>query len=759
MAFSQSQQMKKEFRIPMVPGMTSGEEMMRRNYHRSHRVTTDGCATAFGEVLPDMMYGGSMGADGAMAASATGTGVGAADGSTNAERAKQLAGCVLRFYAYTLETIAESPVETERVRKAVLYYFLEDGTMSVSEPREENSGIAFASNVKRHVVPHPDGAPITFQDLKVGEPITFYGRTYLITDADTFTRDFFAAAGAEVPQAIEVPMDNFAKSRSRSGAQPSGMTSIAASSPLYNMLTSEQVRATQQFLAHDREVLRCDCTWDDTQNLHGYKHFLTLYYFLADGSIALVEKDTQNSGRDPFPNFFSRQRIAKPTDPSGKFDSSTLGSLTFKENKDTVYYDDSDIRIGNVLNLFGRRVLVHDYNKFTRDHMAAQFGVTEYVPLDGAAPPPYKAPCAQQRELTAEEVSVRDQAKVDDKRRRRFEMSVVKFLMRLDNNKYEDKIRRFVLTVYPSDNTVTIFEPVLRNSGIVGGKFLLRQKVAKPFGDKTNFYRPDDFFVGAHVCLNNFPFVLLTSAATSLAYMETNTDEFSRSDINRVVGKMQAMLRSKRSGLAQAFREADDKSKGGIDMAVFLDIVRRLNLDLSEHEILTVLRFFDKNNESYVSFEEIAGRILPEGTALASDDRDYADIFSESQAQAETSAFVTDPFEVAAKQRYASECDAASRGAIEFLELFDQRRRLFMKEFHAITDYARDSLIGADEFKLCVRQKLQLDSISDEEVSALCVKLFTPAFSRITYEELMRIFDGTSSLDHTLAKIVAKTSS
>lgn len=779
MAFSQSQQMKKEFRIPMVPGMTSGEEMLRRNYHRPHALTTGSglgqSGTKFGPVFPEMTGNGatgggagggtggggaSGGAGGAASFGGGGYGESVAGANTNAERAKELSGCVLRFYAYTVENVPESPTETERVRKVIFYCFLEDGTMSVSEPREDNSGIAFAGNLKRHLVPHPDGTPITFQDLKVGEPITFYGRTYLIYDADGFTREFFAAAGVDVPPALAVPQDNFAKSHSRGNAKVHNVPSIASTSALNNLLTPEQVRATQQFLAHDREVLRCDCTWDDTANLHGYKHYLTLYYFLADGSIALVEKDTQNSGRDPFPNFFSRQRIAKPTDPQGRFDSSSLGSLTFKENKDTVYYNDGDIRIGNVLNLYGRKVLIHDYNKYTRDYLSSTFGITEYNPLPGAIPPPYVAPCAVHRELTAEELRDRDQAKVDDKRRRRFESSVIKFFMRMDNNKYEDEIRRFVLAVYPKDNTISIYEPVIRNSGIIGGKFLLRQKVAKHGKDESNCLKPEDFYIGARVMINSFPFVILNSNEHSMNYMECNTDEFSHSDINRVVCKLQAMLRSKQTGLAAAFRKADDdNTSGGIDIQVFLRMVAELKLDLSEQEILTVLRFFDKNNESYVSYEEVASRILPEGSALSVDDRPWEDIFSESQTKEETAAFVVDPNEVEARQRAVADTEAAARGAKEFLELFDQRPQLFMKEFHAITDYAKDSLIGTNEFKLCVRQKLAIESISDEELSALCKKLFTATFPRISYEELLRLFHGTSSLPHTFAQIAAKTSS
>ncbi|KPI84701.1 hypothetical protein ABL78_6247 [Leptomonas seymouri] len=758
MAYQQSQQMKKEFRLPMVPGMSCGEEMMRRNYDRRQILgaRADG-ATLVDGVPADRSLGGNNSSRQGMttmanyANTAYATGMGGTGPAVHGA-GEDLTSRVLCFYGYAIESVPESALETERVRKVILNFYLEDGTMSVTEPKQDNSGFPFPANLKRHIVPNPDGTPITAAQLKVGEPIRFYGRTYMLYDADAFTRNLLQVAGEEVPDALPVPKDAYATMRAIPVAKAHDVPSIAASSPFNTTLSAAQVRATQQFLENDRKVLRCDCTWDDTAGLYGTKHFLTLYYFLSDGSIALVEKDVQNSGRDPFPTFFSRQRIAKPTDPSGRFDSSTLGSVTFKENTNTVYYTEEDIRIGNVLHLFGRPVKIHDYNRFTKDYLAEKFGITEYAPLPGCLPPPFMPPSSLRREISEEEKRARHAEKHEELRRHRFADSVVKFFARLDNSKQDDAVRRFVLTVYPADNTIAIFEPVIRNSGIVGGKFLQRQKVRRPDG---NYFEADDFYVGARVILNAYPFVILNSDAHSLHYMECNPEEFGHSDINRVVRKLQAMLRSRTTGLAEAFRLADENRKDGLEMEVFLSIMSRLKLDVTEQEILTVLRYFDKNNESYVSYEEVAGRILPEGDAVASDDRTWEAIYKES-ADHETQSFVIDQKEAEEKARQARENEMAVRGAARLLQLYDERRQLFMKEFHAITDYAKDSLIGSDEFRLCVRQKLEVTSIPSEELAALATKLFPKAAPRVTYEEFMRLVNGTSTYPHSLAAIAAK---
>lgn len=743
MAYTKSSQMKKEFALPMVPGMTCGEEMLRRNYHRTqiHGPKYD-TMTTFKSVPIDMTRENKM-APSQFAQSAKESTIGDETG-TEAD----LSGRVLRFYAYTVEQVPESSVERERLRKLVFNVFLEDNTMSVSEQSPDNSGFAFPATLKRHIVPMPDGTPITFADLRVGETITFYGRTYMVYDADKFTRDFFREGGVELASAQEPPVDVYTELRRRPVGKAHDVRSIAADSPLNNTLLPEQVRAAQQFFEHDKEVLCCHCVWDDTEALHGVKHFFTLYYFLADDTILVVEKDFPNSGRDPFPWYFRRQRVAKPS-KDGKFVSQALGSLTFEKDPNTEYYTDKDIRIGNIINLYGRSVKIYDYNEYTQNHLLKKFGVKEYNPIPGGRTPITVPIGSLRREKTAQELEEIQARKCAENRLRQFGDDTVKFTMRLDNAKYEDEIRRFVLAVYPADNTISIFEPVIRNSGIVGGKFLQRQRCTRPDGE---YYTADDFFVGARPIINGFQFVILGSNERFLNYMETNCKEFSRSDINRIVRKVRAMLSSKQTGLAEAFKEADMTNESGLRMETFLEIMEKLRLDVSEQEILSVLRYFDKHNESYVSYEEFVARVMPADSSVATDDRPWEVIDAES-AKKESAVFVTDPTIDEMRRAERAETLLAARGAAELLEIYEQRRQLFLKELRTVTDYSRDSLLGSDEFKMCIRKKLQLRTITDEELNALSRKLFTKEMPKLSLEEFTRILNGTSTLPRNLIDI------
>lgn len=89
---------------------------------------------------------------------------------------------VLRFYGFFQEHVTERPDENSRYRQVNLMYYMEDGTLSMNEPRTENSGIPQGIFLKRHRAPRQDGQGfIGPDDFRCGSEVTVYGRTYHIT--------------------------------------------------------------------------------------------------------------------------------------------------------------------------------------------------------------------------------------------------------------------------------------------------------------------------------------------------------------------------------------------------------------------------------------------------------------------------------------------------------------------------------------------------------------------------------------------------
>jgi len=105
-----------------------------------------------------------------------------------------LDGKVLQFYAYMKEDVPEIPAEGYRVRSFNICYFLVDDSVRIGELKQENSGIAQGTFLKRHRVPSSTSADgyVSWQELRVGEPFTVYGRTLFINNCDGFTREFYA---------------------------------------------------------------------------------------------------------------------------------------------------------------------------------------------------------------------------------------------------------------------------------------------------------------------------------------------------------------------------------------------------------------------------------------------------------------------------------------------------------------------------------------------------------------------------------------
>ena len=63
------------------------------------------------------------------------------------------------------------------------------------------------------------------------------------------------------------------------------------------------------------------------------------------------------------------------------------------------------------------------------------------------------------------------------------ESNVLRFVAKMDTERPIEVDRRFTISYFLSDDTILVFEPPQRNSGIIGGKFLERGRVKKPDGE------------------------------------------------------------------------------------------------------------------------------------------------------------------------------------------------------------------------------------------------------------------------------------
>lgn len=119
---------------------------------------------------------------------------------------------MLRFYGYFKESVVESRLENYRIRKLVIYYYLEDRSIMITEPKENNSGAPQGVFLKRQMVLKQDGSRMPFEptDFRVGLDLGISGRCIRVTDADQYTREFFNNIGCPQPESLSTPSDAFA---------------------------------------------------------------------------------------------------------------------------------------------------------------------------------------------------------------------------------------------------------------------------------------------------------------------------------------------------------------------------------------------------------------------------------------------------------------------------------------------------------------------------------------------------------------------
>lgn len=114
---------------------------------------------------------------------------------------------VLLFHAYYEEDVLLSPVESNRITKCEVFFFVEDGTIEIVQTKQENSGIPQGVFLRRsrvekpHVRPGIIGSPAAssqyyeIDDLKIGNQVEIYSRTFHIVDCNEYAQVCYGGPG------------------------------------------------------------------------------------------------------------------------------------------------------------------------------------------------------------------------------------------------------------------------------------------------------------------------------------------------------------------------------------------------------------------------------------------------------------------------------------------------------------------------------------------------------------------------------------
>jgi len=99
---------------------------------------------------------------------------------------------------------------------------------------------------------------------------------------------------------------------------------------------------------------------------------------------------------------------------------------------------------------------------------------------------------------------------------------ILRYTARFNTKVPEDVDRRFIISFYLADDTISIFEPAQKNSGIIEGPFLERRKY-KNVDKNYEFITPTDIPVGGDIKINGYNFHMLDCDEYTTKYLATHT--------------------------------------------------------------------------------------------------------------------------------------------------------------------------------------------------------------------------------------------
>jgi len=588
---------------------------------------------------------------------------------------------VLRFFGYFKEAVPESNMENYRVRRAIIYYYLEDDTMHITEPRIDNSGIPQGTLIRRHRFPGPSGERLQPEDLKVGMDLNVYGKNIRVTDCDAFTRAYFQQLDPPVMQADALPVPGDAFQDNLKGAMNADPALKRNYEKLYRemMLGGGHINADmQQFMENDRKVCRFFATLDDLMTAQYECRPFTLLYFLADDTVEIREQYPLNCGRDNFPIYFRRGKVRK-----GNFETCGPGDPVPDAS---VWTRIEDFFVGTRITLLNKDFFVYDADDWTRRHFERNMGVTLADKIDVRLPerevprpptPDYTGYGSWDDSMASVMNLIPKAPRKDFHKLMYNNNKIFRFTAKFANPKPEDVLRRFVFNFYMWDDMMSIHEPPQRNLGIITGKFLekkvhLNQKTGRLF-------EPKDCLPGNIVQVMNWEFVMLEmDEFTRKCLSEEN--QGATFDLPAVLEKLREAMRQQGPNVMTIFRKFDKDHNGVITVEEMREALQKFAFQMSDEECTTIMRHFDTRQDGQISYNEFADALLDEDYPAAYKDYPNRDLHK----------LPDDEYAARAKSKtlQRGEVEKIRRAAREITDAVSKRAGLtnkLMKEFSAMT--------------------------------------------------------------------------
>ncbi|KPI87274.1 hypothetical protein ABL78_3669 [Leptomonas seymouri] len=667
---------------------------------------------------------------------------------------------VVQMLGYFKETVTESNIEKERVRRVRVRFYTKDDSIAIKEIGQRNSGLSEGTILSRRQVPKNVANPreiYHLSDFRIGGAVTIYSQVYYIVDMDRRSRRYIREVlGEEVPEGLPVAEDNF--SRTAAAAATRSTKRLITSDDMdhkraveqqltgiYTKHSTEDMAITKEFLKNSINAhLTYLALWDDRGNLSGDLHFCVFRLYLENNTIEISEDKRENCGRWGGPILVSRQRIPRPSADlsQSRYQQHTYGKLMKND-----YLCPEELQIGETYIIYGKPFFVYDCDAFTRNFMKEKYDMevkaaiditpfvkTEKKPSIFYPPPPNGF--GSERDTRTNWLSLTGKpAKPDHEKLQREAGRVLNFSAKLVNPIVPgDDEREFVISFYCETNDVEILEKTKRNSGMMGGRFLAKGDHRKDMPNGTTVpFTAGDFQVGKVVTIYQRPFLLLAHDEGTQRILAGTDKETTEERIKSLVLLLRQQLNLKFTHASEAYLAlAPQGTFGYVQVKEFL---RACSCNLSDEEALLIVQNLCPGTNGVISYNDFL-RIVD----VSSESMDEASLTTRSIRNVDMTK--NNDLKTNATVSQEGQRRKELRAMLQFKLM--QRKGNVQEQFRLLSDHSANSRLNRKTFRRSLNSVLQFNMCEADE-STLVALLFDGVEDEngnITYKQFQEFVES-----------------
>ena len=530
---------------------------------------------------------------------------------------------VLRFRGWMKEEMALlTGPDRIIIHNIILTYNLIDDSFTAMEPRQENSGLNQGCILRRQRLPKPDGSGIyTWRDLEIGGQIMMRGQTLHLCNCDEYTRNWYSGQGVVMGPELKAPLDPNEVRENRERKKRRDYEMAKQRRIQSEMMQVEEVK--HRFLTYDRKVLRFYGVWDDRNSIFGGQHFLNIRFYLFDFTMDVQER--QGSADGPKTRFLMRQRIPKNSNQPLSDEEQRTGKSGF------ISID--DLAVGERINIFGKTIFIYDADGFTKQYYAQQLGRRMgSIEIEEPTVPIPRLPTPPSNGMGQEEDTIQNCKQLRPKpayrdmfKYKKYAGKVMRFTASWDSERPEESCRTFIVSFYPSDDTISVWETSGdgRNTGMSSGKFLERMRLIKPgtSGTRLKYYAMSDMVVGASVVAQGRKFILTGMDEFTARLMDSDDISAAKKKQAPVAVRLaQRIQTEEKDELLRKCQIKDRHRSGVLSVEDFMSILQSKLYGLSNTDLMDLVSLCKRDDRDFsgeIAYEDFFNKIFTAQAARA----------------------------------------------------------------------------------------------------------------------------------------------